>query len=388
MQQMTFDEQLRRAVDTLAGRLRDEITQHVHAAADDIGALTRADRSDADARAYASGHEAGRTAGLQEGRTAGFQEGRATGLQEGRTAGLQEGRTAGLQDGRIAGLQDGRIAGLQDGRTAGLQDGEDTVARLVDAMRAIDATRSLTAMLDVLVTQAAREADRAAILLVRGDRLQRWRFVGFDAGSGPHDTDEFLLHDADVVGEAVKTKGVVAADATEPLRVPSFAASSSSNESVCVPIALAGDVVAVLYADRRDANAPPQWRRRIEMLARHATRSLEALIAFKAARMLTPSPRDFAASLDESDASAEDQTAARRYARLLVSEIRLYHEEAVAAGRRERDLATRLGGEIARARTLYEQRIPSRVRHRADYFQDELVRTLANGDPALLELRS
>ena len=85
---------------------------------------------------------------------------------------------------------------------------------------------------------------------------------------------------------------------------------------------------------------------------------------------------------------SDDDTSARRYARLLVSEIRLYHESAVIDGRRDRDLATRLGGEIARARVMYEQRVPPHVRGRADYFHDELVQTLADGDSSLLEVRS
>src|SRR5581483_4301292 len=81
--------------------------------------------------------------------------------------------------------------------------------------------------------------------------------------------------------------------------------------------------------------------------------------------------------------AAEDETAARRYARLLLSEIKLYHEADVAAGQRERDLTARLGGEIARARTLYEQRMPQPVH--AGYFHDELIRTLGNGDESLFE---
>jgi len=71
-----------------------------------------------------------------------------------------------------------------------------------------------------------------------------------------------------------------------------------------------------------------------------------------------------------------------------VSEIKLYHEPAVIDGRRDRDLATRLGGEITRARVMYEERVPTHVRERADYFHDELVRTLADGDAGLLELRT
>ena len=66
----------------------------------------------------------------------------------------------------------------------------------------------------------------------------------------------------------------------------------------------------------------------------------------------------------------------------------MYHEDDIAAGRRERDLAIRLGGEIQRARALYEERVPAQVRLRTDFFQAELVRTLADGDPSLLEAKS
>jgi len=82
---------------------------------------------------------------------------------------------------------------------------------------------------------------------------------------------------------------------------------------------------------------------------------------------------------------AEADHAARRYARLLVSEIKLYHEAQVGAGQRERDLATRLGTEIARARAMYNARVAPELRRRTDYFQEELVRTLANGDATLIE---
>jgi hypothetical protein len=84
----------------------------------------------------------------------------------------------------------------------------------------------------------------------------------------------------------------------------------------------------------------------------------------------------------------EEHLAAQRYARLLVSEIKLYHEQEVIEGRRDRDLATRLGREIARARVMYEARVAPHVRERTDHFHDELVRTLAGGDPSLLELRT
>ncbi len=94
---------------------------------------------------------------------------------------------------------------------------------------------------------------------------------------------------------------------------------------------------------------------------RHAARSLEALTAFKAARALMARSESLAAAqLGPGDgAAAEEDASARRYARLLISEIKLYHETVVVAGRRDRDLGARLSGEIARARALYEQRVPA-----------------------------
>jgi hypothetical protein len=80
----------------------------------------------------------------------------------------------------------------------------------------------------------------------------------------------------------------------------------------------------------------------------------------------------------------EDGTSARRYARLLVSEIKLYNEAAVQLGRQKRDLLERLKPEIERARKLYTQRISPSVDERAALFQQELVQTLADGDVSLL----
>ena len=156
-----------------------------------------------------------------------------------------------------------------------------------------------------------------------------------------------------------------------------------SGREVAVPIAMAGQVVAVLSAsgsESTSANAAA-----LDVLTRYAERCLETITAFKTARAV--SERLGAAGHGGHDsAMAEEDASARRYARLLVSEIKLYHEPAVVEGRRDRDLATRLGGEIARARVLYEERVPLQVRQRADYFHDELVRTLANGDATLLQI--
>lgn len=71
---------------------------------------------------------------------------------------------------------------------------------------------------------------------------------------------------------------------------------------------------------------------------------------------------------------------ARRFARLLVSEIKLYNEQKVTDGRRNNDLYGRLRDDIERSRQMYEKRVTPTVAQKVDYFYDELVNTLAEGD--------
>ncbi len=75
---------------------------------------------------------------------------------------------------------------------------------------------------------------------------------------------------------------------------------------------------------------------------------------------------------------------ARRFARLLVSEIKLYNAAKVTEGRRSLDLYDRLRDEIDRSRKVYDKRVSPAVATRFDYFYDELVQTLAEGDDAKL----
>jgi hypothetical protein len=92
--------------------------------------------------------------------------------------------------------------------------------------------------------------------------------------------------------------------------------------------------------------------------------------------MLTPTASP-TAELEEADKRHKD---ARRLARLLVSEIKLYNENAVSVGRQNKDLYTRLKKDIDRSADVYAQRVPEEVRAQFDYLHDELVRQLADGD--------
>ena len=95
-----------------------------------------------------------------------------------------------------------------------------------------------------------------------------------------------------------------------------------------------------------------------------------------------PAPPKPAAPIAPEDQKAHED--AKRFARLVVSEIKLYNEAKVNEGRRQKDLYERLKEDIERGRAMYAERVPARVRDATNYFFDELVRILAGGDGAAL----
>ncbi|PYR57516.1 MAG: hypothetical protein DMF85_13405, partial [Acidobacteria bacterium] len=250
------------------------------------------------------------------------------------------------------------------------------VERLLNAVRTIDRAQTLTQVLDALVRETAQSASRAIAFLVDGDRLKGWKAVGFDALDPPQ-------IDNPIAGTGLLSSAARAGDAmvTAPDRpAPTFAALPANRTALAAPLVVGGHTVAVLYADEGGAAqgiAAAGWTDAIQVLARHASAALSLVTALRTLQTLTKGN-------GAADAADADDQGAKRYARLLVSEIKLYNEAAVRVGRQKRDLLQRLRPEIERARRLYEERIPADVGARAAYFQQELVQTLADGDPGLL----
>lgn len=75
---------------------------------------------------------------------------------------------------------------------------------------------------------------------------------------------------------------------------------------------------------------------------------------------------------------------ARRFARLLVSEIKLYNEAKVTEGREAGDLYERLKEAIDRSREMYDKRVQPAVASKFDYFHYEVVNSLADGQDSKL----
>jgi hypothetical protein len=254
--------------------------------------------------------------------------------------------------------------------------------RLLAAVRAIDGAQSLIDALTAALDAAALEAPRAALYLANGGELQLWRareFPGASASIG------IPLQSEGVVPQAARTCAAVSTSSAAP---PPLAGLPEDRAGLAVPILVGGQAVAVLYADDGAAEpgaVPTAWPEAVQVIACHVSTALAHLTAVRTAQALRASaPRTVSARPSTAAAGSEEDNSARRYARLLVAEIKLYNEAAVRAGREKRDLLARLGPEIERARRLYEERVPTTIGARSHYFQQELVQTLADGDPALL----
>lgn len=218
---------------------------------------------------------------------------------------------------------------------------------LAHAFGQIDSQASLSSILDAIAAAVADAAPGAELYVGPADAPARW-----PAGTGTG---------TPAVADVLRT-----------------ARTARLDDSLIVPLVLEGSAVGAIVAGLRGGQTSAET---IEVLVRYGAARLAYVTAMRtgqAYRWISTRP-------GAGHAAAEDPAqSARRFARLLVSEIKLYNEAAVREGRGQRDLAARLAPEIDRARRIYEERVPTTVPDRTRYFHQELVQTLAGGDASLL----
>ena len=275
-----------------------------------------------------------------------------------------------------------QAAAITEARAAERQSQLAAIERMRDGVRSIAASRSLSDALAALAVAAASQASRAVVLVVKGQSLHPLRAAGFEAS----EPTAIGLQEPGAIPAAVATGAPVT---VTPANAPTFATLQSDRAGLAVPITVGGQPVAVLYADNArgvDPEVPAAWPEAIEMLCLQTSSTLAHLTALRTTQamrlMQTGAGRTTTAGSGDTLSDADE--AARRYARLLISEIKLYNEGAVRVGREQRDLLTRLRDEVGRARRLYQERVPPTVTARDRYFDDELRQILADGDASRL----
>ncbi len=327
------------------------------------------------------------------------------------------------------------------------KENED-IASLVDLAEKLEQAGTQAEILQVLLQHIASWADRAILFVIKGDQASGWAALGlgseWDAGRIRQIkidlSKDLILRDVVSAGKAVFGK----AD-SHPANHELFEAigDHTPKNTFAVPVKVRGKIAGILYVDLdSELSEHPDIPHLLILASRAAGTAIDLLpTRSKAAPAVSPAApvtakmdipaaapepvavQEVAESQEEEvreltgeqaqveeeeiaepapiegseptlilplpmkEISEEDQRFhedAKRFARLLVSEIKLYNEAQVSAGRENKDLYERLKDDIERSRKTYTERVPEHIHSSTNYFYEELVRTLANGDPALL----
>jgi len=296
-----------------------------------------------------------------------------------------------------------------------------------DAVDSISRHETQREILSALIDASAAIYPRTALFIVKGGTLTGWAGLGF-LGEGGFRSENVAGLNLSASGHHIMARAlsgrvaVRAAGQGPGDEVRTGLGGARPAESCAVPVQVHGRPAAVLYGDTGSAveGGDPLA---LEILARVAGLAMERLAAphgrarsdaelsataggavsprvshGSAVTVTPPEEAELQAILADlggnvrvpatddglPDEERRRQADARRFAHLLVEELLLYNEAAVIQGRRHRDLYARLKREIDRSRQAFQTRFPAMTKGPHDYFSQELVRTLAQGDPGLL----
>lgn len=296
------------------------------------------------------------------------------------------------------------------------------------ALEDIDAQRQQADVLAALVRHAANYTPRVVFFVIKSGHAIGWKATGFTNGLSDETvrTLNIPLSTNAALHEATTALHPVSVQYSTLAALGPY--DSSVAQAVAVPLVIRGKAAAVLYADS-GADSGAIHLDALESLLQVTSMAIELLpvrrnqpVAAQAApapQVAVPPPHEPAptpsfayqtpgeaptvtasvvtaakeaapatVSATPSSVQSDDEVRAhndaRRFARLLVSEIKLYNEPKVVEGRRSHDLYERLKEDVDRSRQMYEKRVSASVAAKFDYFYDELLHTLGEGDPGKL----
>lgn len=269
---------------------------------------------------------------------------------------------------------------------------------------AIESMQQLTAQGDVLralLDGVAQFSGRTALFIVKGATLAGWQGRGFAQEEGLRsaavDGNQGLA--ARVLRE--RTPAAASAREFDANFINQQGAPSDGNAWV-FPLILRDKVAALLYCDVGTQPGAKLDTSAIKLLTRAGGQWLELLAARKSAGVpaeapgggapaqpaappvQTAAPVAQAAAAQPPAEDVELHTKAKRFAKLLVDEIKLYNQAKVNEGRQNRTLYRLLHEDIEKSRETYNKRYSSTSVAAANYFSQEVVRILADNNPALL----
>lgn len=262
------------------------------------------------------------------------------------------------------------------------------------AAAAIFESGSQADILRHLLEGEARFAGRVALFVVKGNAISGWQGIGFE----DNDAIKTLSIQAGsgLVGRAIQARNPAAGTAQE--FDAGFVKSMKDpvdGQCLVLPLVVKDKVAAVIYADAGTVPGGTLDSSGIQALTRFAAIWLELAALRKAGgSSATEDVAQPAAAMAASASALSPATAgteedelhkkARRFAKLLVEEIKLYNQPRVEEGRQHKDLYERLKVDIEKSRSTYDKRYAESAVASADYFTQELIRILADNDASLM----
>jgi hypothetical protein len=246
-----------------------------------------------------------------------------------------------------------------------------------------------------LLEGEARFAGRVALFVVKGNAINGWQGIGFEDNDAIKTVS--VNTGSGLVGKAIEARNPAAGSPQE--FDPGFITAMKSpadDQCLVLPLVVKDKVAAVIYADAGTVPGGTLDASGLQALTRFAAVWLELAALRKASgsAMEEVSPPQPAGTLAASAPAAAPATSgseedelhkkARRFAKLLVEEIKLYNQPRVEEGRQHKDLYDRLKVDIEKSRSTYDKRYAESAVASADYFTQELIRILAENDASLM----
>jgi len=258
------------------------------------------------------------------------------------------------------------------------------------AAASIQDAASQAEILRRLLEGEARFAGRVALFVVKGATVNGWQGIGFEDNEGVKNIS--VSATAGLAGKAIQARSMVEGATNEfDSGFISTVKAPAENRCLVLPLVVKEKVAAVIYADGGVVPGGALDASGLQSLTRFAAIWLELTALRKAGGAATEEVPQAAAAGANSGAAAVPVTAeeelhkkAKRFAKLLVEEIKLYNQSKVSEGKQHKDLYDRLKIDIEKSRATYDKRYSESAVASADYFTQELVRILADNDVSLM----
>jgi hypothetical protein len=258
------------------------------------------------------------------------------------------------------------------------------------AAASIQESGSQAEILRRLLEGEARFAGRVALFVVKGATVNGWQGIGFEDNEAVKNVS--VSATAGLAGKAIHAR-TMAEGATNEFDSGFISSVKAPAENRCLvlPLVVKEKVAAVIYADGGVVPGGALDASGLQGLTRFAAIWLELTALRKVGGSAAEeTPQAVAAAAGSSAPAApvvdEDELhkKAKRFAKLLVEEIKLYNQSKVNEGRQHKDLYDRLKIDIEKSRATYDKRYSESAVASADYFTQELVRILADNDVSLM----